>query len=123
MILYMKNPVGRLNMLEKRKDESESIEKYRNMLMAAVIGALLLFAAPVIVGMLTGLDSEGYVQEGSMFGIPGQPRVPEVFTSNVLGVMEVVLWLARVVIVLFIVMAVIMLRVQEPVPAGLRSGQ
>ena len=110
-------------MLEKRKDESESVEKYRNMLMAAVIGALLLFVAPVIVGMLTGVDSEGYVQEGSLFGIPGQPRIPEVFTSSVLGIMEIVLWLARVVIVLFIVVAVVMLRVQEPVPAGLRSGQ
>ena len=105
-------------MIERRKDETESIEKYRSILMAAVIGALLLFAAPVMVGMLTGIDSEGYVKEGSLFGIPGQPRIPAVFTASVLGVLEIVLWLARVVIILFIVMAVIMLRVQEPVPAG-----
>ena len=108
-------------MLEKRKDESESTEKYRSILTAAVIGALLLFAAPEIVGMLTGVDSEGYVKEGSMFGIPGQPRVPEVFTEKVVSVLEVVLWLARVVIVLFIVMAVVMLRIEEPAPAGGRQ--
>ena len=97
-------------MLERRKDESESIEKYRSILMAAVIGALLLFAAPELVGFLTGVDEEGYVQEGSLFGIPGQPRIPLAFTTSVLAVMEIVLWLARVVIVLFIVIAVIMLR-------------
>ena len=97
-------------MLERRKDESESIEKFRSILMAAVIGALLLFAAPTLVGFLTGLDEEGYVQEGSLFGIPGQPRVPLAFTTSVLAVMDIVMWIARVIIILFIVMAVIMLR-------------
>ena len=105
-------------MLEKRKDESESIEKFRSILMAAVIGALLLFAAPEIVGFLTGVDSEGYTSDGAIFGLPGQPRMPEVFITGVFGAMELVLWVARVVIVLFIVMAVTMLRVEEPAPAG-----
>ena len=114
------NPVV-LGMLEKRKDESESIEKYRSILMAAVIGALLLFAAPEIVGMLSGVDSEGYVKEDSLVGISGQPRLPEVFTDSVLEVLQLVLWIARVVIVLFIVMAVIMLRIEKPAPASGRQ--
>ena len=108
-------------MLEKSKDESESVEKFRSILMAAVIGALLLFAAPEVVNMLTGVDLEGYVKEGSLFGIPGQPRVPEVFTGKVFDVLQIVLWVARVVIVLFIVMAVIMLRIEEPAPASGRQ--
>ena len=108
-------------MLEQRKDESESTEKFRSILMAAVIGALLLFAAPEIVNMLSGVDAEGYVKEGSLFGIPGQPRVPEVFTGKVFDVLQIVLWVARVVVVLFIVMAVIMLRVEKPAPASGRQ--
>ena len=51
------------------------LKNFVRILMAAVLGALLLFAAPILVGFLTGLDEEGYVQEGSLFGIPGQPRV------------------------------------------------
>ena len=108
-------------MLEKRKDESDSIEKFQSILIAAVIGALLLFAAPEIVNMLTGVDEAGYVKEGSLFGIPGQPRVPEVFTGKVMDVLQIVLWVARVVIVLFVVMAVVMLRVKEPATAGSRQ--
>ena len=104
-------------MLEKRKDESESIEKFRSILMAAVIGALLLFAAPELVGFLTGVDAQGYTSDG-VFGLPGQPRMPEVFITSVFGVLQLVLWIARVVIVLFILMAVIMLRVEEPAPTG-----
>ena len=99
-----------LGMLEKRKDESESIEKYRSILTAAVIACLLLFATPTLVGFLTGVDSEGYTSDGAIFGLPGQPRMPEVFITSVFGVLQPVLWIARVVIVLFIVMAVVMLR-------------
>ena len=106
-------------MLEKRKDESESIEKYRSILTAAVIACLLLFAAPELVGFLTGVDSEGYTSDGAVFGLgAGHPRIPEVFITGLVGVLQLVLWISRVVIVLFIVMAVIMLRVQEPAPAG-----
>ena len=106
-------------MLEKRKDESESIDKYRSVLTAAVIGALLLFAAPELVGFLTGVDSEGYMSDGGVFSLgSGHPRIPEVFVTNVFSAFQFVLWIARVVIVLFIVMGVIMLRVQEPAPAG-----
>ena len=39
-------------MLERRKDESESIEKYDSILRNAIIGALLLFAAPFLVSYL-----------------------------------------------------------------------
>ena len=43
-------------MLEKRKDDSESIQKFQGMLMAAIIGGLLLFIAPVMVVYITGVD-------------------------------------------------------------------
>ena len=113
-----------LSMLEKRKDESESIEKFRSILMAAVIGALLLFAAPTLVGFLTGVDAQGYMSDGGIFSLgSGHPQIPEVFVTNVFSAFQFVLWIARVIIILFIVMSVIMLRVQEPAPAGLRSGQ
>ena len=101
-------------MLEKRKDESESVEKYRSLVVAAVIACLLLFAAPEIVGFLTGIDSEGYTSDGAIFGLPGQPRVPDVFIDKVFDVLQLVLWVARVVIVLFIAVSVVMLRLQEP---------
>ena len=93
--------------------------EFRSILMAAVIGAAAFVRSePEIVGFLTGVDSEGYTSDGAIFGLPGQPRMPEVFITGVFGAMELVLWVARVVIVLFIVMAVTMLRVEEPAPAG-----
>ena len=98
-------------MLEKRKDESESIEKYRSILMAAVIGALLLFAAPTLVGFLTGVDSEGYTSDGGVFSLgSGHPPIPDVFVTKVFNAFQFVLWIARVIIILFIVISIIMLR-------------
>ena len=98
-------------MIERRKDESESIDKYDSILRAAIIGALLLFAAPFLVSYLTGIDVEsGEIAEEALFMISNQQPLPDVFLEKVTAVYQIVLWIGRVVIVLFIVMSVIMLR-------------
>ena len=98
-------------MLERRKDESESIEKYDSMLRNAIIGAILVFAAPFLVSSLTGIDTEsGEIAEEAMFALSGQPTLPGVFLDSVKAIYQTVFWLARVVIVLFIIISVIMLR-------------
>ena len=110
-------------MLEKRKDDSESIQKFQGMLMAAIIGGLLLFIAPVMVVYITGvdlvdedgdplLDEDGnpLTAEKALFALPDESSLPAEFTSKVNSVFELVIWVARVVVVLFIVMAVIMLQ-------------
>ena len=98
-------------MLERRKDESESIEKYDSILRNAIIGALLLFAAPFLVSYLTGIDMEtGEVTEEALFAISGQQPLPDVFLDSVKVAYQIVLWIARVIIILFIVVSVIMLR-------------
>ena len=98
-------------MLEKRKDDSESIQKFQGMLMAAIIGGLLLFIAPVMVVYITGVEvDEGETAEKALFALPDESELPEEFTSKVNSIFELVIWVARVVVVLFIVMAVIMLQ-------------
>ena len=110
-------------MLEKRKDDSESIQKFQGMLMAAIIGGLLLFIAPVMVVYITGvdlLDEDGnpltnedgdpLTAEQALFAMPDASNLPPEFTTKVNSIFDLVLWVARVVVVLFIVMAVIMLQ-------------
>ena len=84
-----------------------------------MIGALLLFAAPDLVGFLTGVDAQGYTSDGGVFSLgSGHPKIPDVFVTNVFSAFQFVLWIARVIIILFIVMGVVMLRMQEPAPVG-----
>ena len=110
-------------MLEKRKDDSESIQKFQGMLMAAVIGGLLLFIAPVLVVYITGVDlvdadgdpitnadGDPLTAEQALFALPDQGNLPPEFATKVNSIFELVIWVARVVVVLFIVMAVIMLQ-------------
>ena len=102
-------------MLEKRKDDSESIQKFQGMLMAAIIGGLLLFIAPVLVVYITGVDlvdSEGktLTAEQALFALPDEGNLPPEFADKVNSIFELVIWVARVIVVLFIVMAVIMLQ-------------
>ena len=102
-------------MLEKRKDDSESIQKFQGMLMAAIIGGLLLFIAPVLVVYITGVDlvdSDGktLTAEQALFALPDEGNLPPEFADKVNSIFDLVLWVARVIVVLFIVMAVIMLQ-------------
>ena len=110
-------------MLEKRKDESEAIDKYDSILRAAVIGAILVFVAPFLVSYLTGIDTEtGEIAEEALFAISGQPTLLGVFLDSVRMIYQTVFWLARVVIVLFIVMSVIMLRMPRQMTQESKGG-
>ena len=102
-------------MLEKRKDDSESVQKFQGMLMAAIIGGLLLFIAPVLVVYITDSGVEGKTAEQALFSLPqseGQ-QLPEEFTLKVNAIFDLVMWVARIIVVMFIVMAVIMLQMPK----------
>lgn len=93
-------------MLEKRKDDSEAVGKYSSMLMAAIIGALVLFLAPILVAYITGVDD--------IFAPPDDANLPAEIEDKINEIFQVVLWLARIIVVMFIVLAVILLRVRAP---------
>ena len=52
----------------------------------------------------------GEAAEEALFAISGQQPLPDVFLDSVKDVYQIVLWIARVIIILFIVVSVIMLR-------------
>ena len=122
-------------MLEKRKDDSESVQKYQGMLMAAIIGGLLLFIAPIMVVYITGTgvdedgnaltdeDGNALTAEQALFALPDE-SLPEEFRDKVNSVFLLVMWVARVIVVLFIVMAVIMLQMpRQTYPPAVQQKQ
>jgi len=106
-------------MLEKRKEESDSIQKYTNMLIGAVLGALILFLAPIIVGYVTGVDN--------VMSPPKDANLPDEITEKITSMFSVVLWIAQIAIVFAIMLAVIMLKLEVQInntfPAGGPAGK
>lgn len=106
-------------MLEKRKEDSEAVGKYSNMLMAAIIGALILFIAPILIVYITGVEiDDGESVEDALFSPPDD--LPTELKDKVQSIFDLVMWVARIVVVLFVILAVILLRVR--VPSNLSAG-
>ncbi len=58
-------------MLERRKEESESIGKYQTMLMSGIIAAVIVFLAPTLIIVITGTELEGdQTAEQALFAPP-----------------------------------------------------
>lgn len=100
-------------MLEKRKEDSEAVGKYSSMLMAAIIGAFILFLAPTLVVFITGVEVKpGEDPTTALFSPPD--GLPTTISDQVTSIFNLVMWIARIVVVMFVILAVILLTVSRP---------
>lgn len=88
--------------LEKRKEESESVGKYQAMLMGAVLGAFLVWAMPYLVGYIFGVDN--------IFEPPKEAKLPADLTTKINSLYQSLLWIVRIIFVFAIMISVILLR-------------
>ena len=96
-------------MLEKRKDESEAVQKYQGFLVTAVIAAFLVFMAPFLVEFVTGtpiLDADGNLLPPNATST----EIPSELTSKIGDIFGFVLWIVRIIIIFAIMMFVVLLR-------------
>ena len=107
-------------MLEKRKEEGEAVGKYTQFLTTFVIGAFILFMAPYIVAFVT----DDTVSDSGIFAPPeGVDIAPEI-TDKVDDLFQFVMWIARIIVVLGVIMFVILLYVNpEPRSAALANSR
>ncbi|ABK77307.1 hypothetical protein CENSYa_0674 [Cenarchaeum symbiosum A] len=91
-------------MLEKRKEDSESVGKYQGIVTSVVIAAIIIWVAPLLIPALSGSDSN------SLFNSTGT-LVPEEVATNIDELFQTVLWFARIVLLFAVIVAVVMLRV------------
>lgn len=89
-------------MLEKRKEESESVGKYQAMLMGAVIGAFLVWAMPYMIAYIFGVDN--------IFEPPPEAGLPDELTEKIDSLYQSLLWVVRLVFVFAIMISVVLLK-------------
>ena len=104
-------------MLEKRKDDSESIGKYQSMLVSAVIAALIIWVAPMLIPVLTGQDFGASLMTPPDILLEANETAdnlnPDSFGGRMNQLWELGLWVARVAIVFGVMIGVIMLRMGD----------
>ena len=93
-------------MLEKRKEESESVGKYQTMLMGAIIGAFLVWAMPYLIAYIFGVDN--------IFEPPADADLPDELTDKIDSLYQSLLWVVRIVFVFAIMISVVLLRLDHP---------
>ena len=93
-------------MLEKRKEESESVGKYQAMLMGAIIGAFLVWAMPYLIAYIFGVDN--------IFEPPAGADLPDELTDKIDSLYQSLLWVVRIVFVFAIMISVVLLRLDNP---------
>ena len=92
-------------MLEKRKEESESVGKYQTMLMGAIIGAFLVWAMPYLIAYIFGVDN--------IFEPPAGADLPVDLTEKIDSLYQSLLWVVRIVFVFAIMVSVVLLRLDR----------
>lgn len=92
-------------MLEKRKEESESVGKYQTMLMGAIIGAFLVWAMPYLIAYIFGVDN--------IFEPPAGADLPKDLTKKIDSLYQSLLWVVRIVFVFAIMVSVVLLRLDR----------
>ena len=104
-------------MLEKRKDESEAIGKYQSLLVSVVIGALIVWIAPMLIPVLTGQDF------GTSLVAPPEILLednetadnlnPNSFGGRIAHLWDLGLWVVRLILVFAVLIFVAMLRMSD----------
>ena len=104
-------------MLEKRKDESEAIGKYQSLLVSVVIGALIVWIAPMLIPVLTGQDF------GTSLVAPPEILLednetadnlnPNSFGGRIAQLWDLGLWVVRLILVFAVLIFVAMLRMSD----------
>lgn len=130
-------------MIERSKDESEKLGKYQAMMMSGIIAAVIVFLAPTLIVVVTDTAVEpGQSAEDALFAPPktckaipsgadvssapysargpcseGQyhaDTLPGNFSGQIQSLFGLLIWIVRIVIIMMIIVAVIMLYVENP---------
>lgn len=94
-------------MLEKRKEESESIGKYQSVLTGLVIGAIVIWGAPFVVEFMFNVE---------LFAPPelsNQSDAVDSLANRIEDIYNLAMWVIRIVLVLGVLIAVFMLRLRR----------
>ena len=91
-------------MLEKRKEESESIGKYQTMLLGAIIGAFIVWAMLYVIAFIFGVDN--------IFEPPPNANIPAALTEKIDSLYQTLLWVVRLIFVFAIMISVVLLRLR-----------
>lgn len=112
-------------MLEKRKDDSESIGKFQSILVSVVIGALIVWIAPMLIPVLTGQDFGTSIMTPPDILLEENETAdnlnPNSFGGRLNQLWELVLWIVRIALVFGVLASVAMLRMGEGGGCGARS--
>ena len=111
-------------MLEKRKEESDSIGKYQGILTSVVIAAMIMWIAPIMIPYLVGLegeDADGNQLSGEdlLFAPPSDSELPEEISDRISGLFGILMWFARIVLIFGVIIAVIILRIRQTEPQNM----
>lgn len=93
-------------MLEKRKEESESIGKYQSVLTGLIIGAIVIWGAPFVVEFMFGVELFNTDDISDSEAVTAlAERIEEIY--------NLAMWVIRIVLVLGVLIAVFMLRLRR----------
>ena len=104
-------------MLEKRKEDSESIGKYQGMIMSAIIAAVIVFLAPTLIVTVTGVDCSDPAggadlsAEDCLFNAPA--ALGDDIGDGIRELFDILMWAVRLVIIAAIVIGIMMLSVHR----------
>lgn len=94
-------------MIEKGNEESDSLGKYKGMLMSTIIAALIVWIAPELIPIITGAD-------GGIFDPPtlADPTLDtQQITDRISDLFTLLLWFVRIAILAGVIISVLMLHV------------
>ncbi len=100
-------------MLEKRKEESDGVGKYQNMLVSAMVAGIIVFLAPTLVVVVTDACAGKTGLEGEACLWDAPDLLPDAVSDRVEDLIGLMVFIVRIVIVFSIILAVILLRVEK----------
>ena len=100
-------------MIEKGKEESENVGRYQSILMSTIIAALLVWAAPEVIPILTN-DEDGDIFTPDNVGDLATTDI----TTRISELFNLLLYIVRIAILGGIIIAVLMLQVDRPPERG-----
>lgn len=97
-------------MLERRKEESESVGRYQGMVVSLVIGAIIVWAAPWTMVFIFDLDDEADLFTPPTSSSNSTKGLPKIISDKVEDVYNLGIWLVRIILLLGVLISVTMLR-------------
>ena len=97
-------------MIEKRKEDSETVGKFQGLLQAVIMASLIVWLAPIIIPFITTGNLDGDFMNPN---INGTQIVPSAIVDRVGGLWQLGLWAVRIILVVIVVFAATMLHYKK----------